>query len=165
MKKIKRVIILFLVNNIFCGTRFWKIKRFLLRNAGIEIGKNSKVVGPLNIGTVAKLKIGNECWIGANLNIYGNGKVIVNDKCDFAPNVSFITGSHNVGNQERRAGNGISYIIEVKNGCWIGANSTLMKNIVVNEGVIIGACSLVNKDIKSNIIIGGNPAKIISELD
>ncbi|MDK0557893.1 acyltransferase [Clostridium perfringens] len=164
MNKIKRIIGLFFINNIFKGTRFWRIKRILLKFSGIEVGRNTKVVAPISIGTVANICIGDDCWIGTDLKIYGNGSVFIDNNCDIAPNVTFITGSHLIGDRNRRAGKGLEYSITLKKGCWIGAKATLMGNIKINEGVVIGACSLVNKNIESNIVVAGNPAKLIRKL-
>ena len=164
MYKIKRIIGLFFINCIFSGTRFWGIKRILLKFAGIRVGKNTKVVGPISIGTVATIDIGDNCWIGANLKIYGNGDVVIGNNCDIAPNVSFITGSHLIGNKNRRAGEGVSYLITLKSGCWIGAQATFMGDIIIGEGVVIGACSLVNKNLENDTVAVGNPAKVIRKL-
>ena len=164
MKKIKRILALSLINNFFKGTRFWSIKRKLLRMAGISVGSNTKVVGPLSIGTVADLCIGNNTWIGANLKIYGNGKVHIAENCDLAPDISFITGSHIIGTEERRAGQGISYSINIKKGCWIGARVTVMGDVSIESGAIVGACSFVNKDVKKNNLVVGIPAEFKRKL-
>ena len=87
MNKITRLIVLFIINNFLSCTRFFKIKRFLLSLAKIEIGKNTKVVGPLNFGNKIDITIGDNCWIGKNLSLDGNGEVIIGDNVDIAPQV------------------------------------------------------------------------------
>ena len=54
--------------------------------------------------------------------------------------------------------------IEIENGCWIGARTTIMGNTTVMKGTIIGASSLVIKDIPANVIAAGIPAKIIKNI-
>ena len=164
ISKIKRKFFLFIINSFLSTTRYFILKRFLLNLAGIKIGKNTKVVGPIHIGTVAKLNIGEGCWIGSGLKIYGNGVVTVGNNCDFAPDVAFVTGSHEIGSKERRAGKGTSFEILIENGCWIGARVTIMGDIIILESSIIGTCSLVNKNIDSNVIAAGTPAKIIKNI-
>jgi maltose O-acetyltransferase len=163
--KICRKFCLFIINNFFSTTNFFYLKNILLKISGISVGKNSKIVGPIRIGTVASLKIGNDCWIGSGLNIYGNGNVAIGDRCDLAPDISFVTGSHEIGDTNRRAGKGISYSIEVSDGCWIGARATIVGNIKINTSSIVGASSLVNKNVLENTIVGGVPAKVIKVLE
>lgn len=165
INKIKRKTVLFIINSFLSTTRYFVIKRVLLNFSGISVGKGSKIVGPIYIGTVAQLTIGEDSWIGSGLNIYGNGIVKIGDKCDLAPDIGFITGSHEIGNIDRRAGLGVTYEIEVQNGCWVGARSTIMGNVTIFESSIIGTCSLVNKNVIENTIVTGIPAKVIKVLE
>jgi maltose O-acetyltransferase len=155
----------FLINTFLSTTKFFRLKRFMMNLSGFKIGKNTKIVGPFYIGTCAELIIGENCWIGGGLKVYGNGSVSISNNCDLAPDVAFVTGSHEIGPKERRAGDGISYKILIKEGCWIGARVTILGDITVCSSAIIGASSLVNKDIPSNVIVAGIPAKIIRDIN
>ena len=160
IKKFLRRFCIWCVNKIFVGTRFFKTKRKLLSLAGITIGKGSRVVGPIYIGGAANLNIGNDTWIGKNFEILGNGSVCVGDSCDIAPHVIFATGSHEISQDPlRRAGQGISYKIIVEDGCWIGVRTTVVGNTIVHKGSVIGAGSLVNKNVEENTVCFGVPAK------
>jgi len=163
-EKIIKKICLFLINTFLSTTNFFPLKRHLLRISGFDIGKGTKVVGPVHIGTCAKLSIGSNCWVGSGITVYGNGIVIVGDNCDLAPDVGFVTGSHTKGTADRRAGEGVSYKIEIGNGCWIGARVTIMGDVLILNSSIIGSCSLVHKNIPSNVIAAGVPAKIINNI-
>lgn len=154
---------LFIINTFLSGTHFFAIKRFMMNIAGYKIGKNTKIVGPLIIST--NLSIGENCWIGRDFKCYGNGNVIIGNNCDIAPHVIFSTGGHEIGKQDRRAGEGVTYNINVGNGVWIGVNCTLCKNISIGDMSVIGACACVVNNIESNVIVGGVPAKIIRRLD
>lgn len=156
----RRRFFLKLVNVFLCGTHFFPIKRALLRLSGIRVGRNTKVVGP--IFSSAGLEIGEDCWIGRNLDVNGNGKVMIGNRCDLAPDVMFLTGSHQIGDMTRRAGEGESYVIHVKDGCWIGARATILGNTAIGPGSVVGACSMVNRDISENVLAAGIPAKMIS---
>ena len=162
-RRIRSFYIWFL-NTFFKGTHFFAIKRFLLRRAKIKVGKNTKVVGPIRISNCAKLTIGDNCWIGKDLTIYGDGEVIIGNNCDLAPDVSFITGSHFIGDETRRAGQGKSFKIVVEDACWIGAKSSISGNTTVGKATVVGACSLVVKNVGTNLVVGGVPAKTIKEI-
>lgn len=162
---VKRRISLFLINKILKGTNpnLFAIKRGLLNWCGIRIGTNSKIVGPLYI--TGTLEVGESVWIGKNLTIHGNGHVLINDNCDIAPDVMFVTGGHEIGNVIRRAGTGFNKNIEIGKGSWIGTRSTILGGVTIGDACVVGACSMVNKDITNNIVVGGIPAKTIKILE
>ena len=165
LKRRWREFILGLVNTLFCGTRMFAVKRALLNScANLHVGEGTKVVGPVKMGNCAKLQVGAACWIGAGMTVLGDGTVTIGNCCDLAPEVAFITGSHEIATSERRAGKGKTYTITVGDGCWIGARSSITNSIAIDDGVVVGACSFVNKNVPSNTAVAGVPAKKIKEL-
>lgn len=161
-RTIKRFFVQAVVNHFLTGTKFFALKRKLLCSIGYEIGENTKIVGPImNTGHIS---VGRNCWIGRNLTVHGNGSVIIGDNCDIAPDVMFLTGGHRIGDAARRAGQGETYTITVGNGVWIGARSTMMKNISVGDGAVVAACACVTADVPENMVVGGVPAATIKEL-
>ena len=161
LKSIKKRIVIYLVNHVLSGTRFFTAKRNLLRSIGYEIGENTKVVGPLyNTGTLC---IGANCWIGCNLTVHGNGTVTIGDNCDIAPDVTFLTGGHQIGDHGRRAGNGEVYHIAVGSGVWIGGRATILRNTSIGDGSVIAACACVAKDVPPDTLAVGIPAKVMKE--
>ncbi len=164
VNSIKRKICLFLVNKIFAGKECFDIKRNLLNQIReFEIGKGTKIVGPIEC--TGQLKIGQDCWIGKNLKINGNGKVTIGDCCDIAPEVTFQTGGHLIGTSIRRAGEGKIFNQTIGNGVWIGGRSTIIGNTTIGDGCVIAGCACVVNDLEENILVGGVPARVIRKLD
>ncbi len=162
LRRISRLFKFYLINHIYVGTCFYKKKRKIMKKLGFKIGEGTKIVGP--IFCTGQLEIGENCWIGRNFTVNGNGKVVIGDNCDIAPDVSFLTGGHKIGKKERRAGDGESYEIKIGAGSWIGARSTLLGNIEIGTNSVVAACTCVNKNIEPNTLCGGVPAKIIKQL-
>lgn len=166
LKRLKRSLIIKFINKFLCGTHYFSLKRYLLNSAGIKCGENSKVVGPILVGNVSNIQIGNNVWIGTYFSVHGNGTVSIDDNSDIAPEVSILTGGHIISsNQLHRAGNGISYKIRIGKGCWIGARVTIMGNTNIGDGSVVGALSLVNNSLGSNELYYGIPARIIRKLN
>ena len=155
--------VMFVVNHVLAGTPYYEQKRKLLNSAGFQLGEGTKVVGP--IFCTGKLTTGKDCWLGRDLKVQGNGTVTIGNNCDIAPEVTFLTGGHEIGNASRRAGIGEIYRIRVEDGCWIGARSTLGRTITVGKGSVIAACACVMKDVADNTLAGGVPARCIRKLD
>ena len=160
---LKKRIWIFCINHIYAGTRWYEKKRALMRKLGHEVGEGTKIVGP--IFCTGNLSIGKNCWIGKNLIVNGNGAVVIGDNCDIAPEVTFLTGGHEIGDAKRRAGKGETYTIEVGKGTWIGARATIGRSIEIGNGCVIAACSCVMKNVEDNRVVGGVPAKEIKILD
>ena len=159
-----RYFILFLINHFFLGTHFYSTKRWLLnRIKNVTVGEGTAIVGPIVF--YGSLQIGKHTFIGRDFNVEGNGQVIIGDQCDIAPHVCLITGSHIIGYNNRRAGKGFSGGITIQNGCWICANVSLLPNVNIGNGTVIGACSLVNKDVTDNCLFAGVPARLIKQLN
>lgn len=162
LQTIKRCCAMFVVNHILAGTHSYGLKRKLLRFAGYQVGEETRVVGPLF--STAKLKIGARCWIGRDFKAHGNGSVVIEDNCDIAPGVMFLTGGHEIGDEERRAGTGQHYAITVQKGAWIGARATITKDVTVGAGSVVAACACVARDVPKHTLCGGVPARTIREL-
>ena len=110
------------------------------------------------------MRIGKNCWIGKNLIGNGNGFIQIGDNCDIAPEVTFLTGGHQIGTHTRRAGVGEHYTISVGNGVWIGARSTLLRSISIGDGSVIAACSCVHRDVGCDLLVAGVPARPVRGL-
>lgn len=164
IKRRWRRFLIIICNVLFRGTRFFGVKRTLLNMAGIKVGDGTKVVCPIKVSNCSQIEIGEECWIGSEFTVLGDGKVFIGDRCDFAPEVALITGGHQIGDRKRRAGKGELYSIKVQDGCWIGAKATLLGNIIIESSAVIGACSLVNKNVRTCSLVAGVPAKKIKEI-
>lgn len=159
---LKRITAYWLINHVFAGTWCFAQKRWLLNALGHRIGAGTKIVGPLFC--TGNLVTGKECWIGHNFTIHGNGTVILGDRCDIGPEVMFLTGSHEIGTPQRRAGTGQTHTIRIEEGCWIGARSTFLNEITVGRGSVIAACACVAKNVSPDALAGGVPAREIRML-
>lgn len=164
IKAFRFYLMLGFINTFLKGTHFFNLKRKLLNSVGVKVGNNSKIVAPINIGRIAVLEIGENCWINRDFSVEGNGKVFIGNNCDIAPEVSILTGSHEIGDYSRRAGRGVTWTYTIGNGTWIGARTTILNNANIGNGVVIGAASLINKQCEDNAVYVGSPAKKIKEL-
>lgn len=130
---------------------------------GHEIGEGTKIVGP--VYCTGRMVIGRDCWIGRNMTVGGNACVIIGDRCDIAPDVTFQTGGHRIGAHERRAGEGFCRDIVVGSGCWLGVRSTVLGGVTIHDGSAVAACACVNRDVEADTLVGGVPARQIRKLE
>ncbi len=162
IKALRRRRVMYLVNKRYVGTKHFEKKRRLLNKIGFKIGEGTKIVGPIEC--TGALIIGKNCWIGKNFKVNGDGLVVIGDNCDIAPEVTFQTGTHDIGDSTRRAGIGRNCYQSVGNGTWIGVRATIINDVKIGNGCVIAACACVNKDVSDNTVVGGVPAKVLKEL-
>ena len=143
-------------------SKFFRFKRAILARMGIEIGERASVNGHTWFYGRGKIRIGENSWIGPRCKFYASeGTTIdIGANCDIAPEVAFITGTHEVGTSERRAGLGVSKSITIGNGCWLGVRVTVMGGVNIGSGTLVAACSLVRTDLPSNCLAAGVPAEV-----
>lgn len=111
-------------------------------------------------------------------NIHFSGMAVINYNCvmlDTSPihvgkNVFIGPGTciscagHAVDSKQRAEGIGDSKPITIKDDVWIGANCTILGGVTIGEGSIVGAGSIVTKDIPAGVIAVGNPCKVLREI-
>lgn len=144
-------------------SRCYGIKRYWLGLARIDVGAGAKINGLSGFYGHGPISIGQSTWVGPGCRFYSvNGVVIsIGDHCDIAPEVSFSVGSHHIGGAERRAGPARCDDIIVGDGCWIGTRSTILGGVKIGRGTVVGAGSVVNKELPANCVAAGVPAKPI----
>lgn len=108
--------------------------------------------------------IGNETYIGPRCNLGAAALLRIGEKCQIGAGVSFIAENHNFGEKIPIFDQGITRKgITIGNDCWIGNNVIVLDGVTVGDGVVIGAGAVVTKDIPSNSVAVGNPARVIKE--
>ncbi len=165
LKQIKKIVlhVVNLIQGYILGDDIISIKlRFLLlKIIGNNIGQNCKILGGSeflgrNLTTGKNVFINRKCYFDMT------GSIILGDNVFIGHGVTFITAHHDIGTKEKRAGDTVlPKNITIEDGVWIGANATILPDIIVKKGSVIGANALVTKNIPENCKAIGIPAQII----
>ena len=111
------------------------------------------------------IRIGDDCFVNRSVFFDNSEAISVGNGCSLGMEVLLLTSDHEIGEPGHRAGAQAPKPILVGNGVWIGARATLMPGVTVGDGAIIGAGSLVTRDVPSNVLCVGVPAKVLRPLD
>lgn len=160
---VKHTLVMFLVNNLFAGAYLFEVKRRLLNGIGYSLDEGTKVVGP--VYCPGKLKTGINCWLGRNLTIHGNGTVEIDANCNIAPDVTFLTGRHEIATQECETAEEQPASIRVEEGSWIGTGAILCQNVTIGKGCMVIPGTCVMNGLPENTLVGGVPARVMKKLD
>jgi len=145
----------------------------------ISIASNSHVLGELLVfAHGGKIVVGQDCYIGADSKIWSAGLITIGNRVLISHNVNiFDSHTHPIRASKRHeqfmniTSIGHPTLIDLNESqvligddVWVGAMATILKGVTIGEGAIVGAGSVVTKDVPPWTIVAGNPAKIIREL-
>lgn len=145
----------------------------ILEKIFAELGEGSRIQGPIQIHYGTHTHIGSGFFGNFNLTIQDDAPVTIGDRCNFGPNVTIVTPQHPLLPEERRAlklkdggEKRVCYAEPVKigNDCWFGANVVVCPGVTIGDNCVIGAGSVVTKDIPANSIAVGNPCRVMRTL-
>lgn len=110
------------------------------------------------------IEVGDHFFANYNLTILDVGKVTIGDSVQIAPNVSLFTAGHPVHPDSRNSGYEYGLPITIGNNVWIGGNVVILPGVTIGDNAVIGAGSVVTKDIPANVIAAGNPCKVLRQI-
>ena len=110
------------------------------------------------------IEIGENFYSNHNLVILDANKVVFGDNVFIGPNCGFYTAGHPLDAETRNKGLEYAKPIKVGNDVWFGGNVVVLPGVKIGNNVVIGAGSVVTKDIPENSIAVGNPCKVIKNI-
>ncbi len=111
------------------------------------------------------IEIGENFYSNHNLTILDGNKVKFGNDVFIGPNCGFYTAGHPLDYKIRNKGLEYARPIIVGNNVWFGGNVCVLPGVTIGDNVVIGAGSVVNKDIPSNCVAVGNPCRVIKQID
>lgn len=123
-----------------------------------------KITPPFNCDYGCNISIGNNFYSNFNLIILDVAEVIIGDNVLIGPNVGIYTAGHPIHYEMRNTGYEYGIKIEIGNNVWIGGNVVVNPGVKIGDNVVIGSGSVITKDIPKDVIVAGNPAKIIRDI-
>lgn len=130
-----------------------------------KAGKDFYITTPFWCDYGYNIEIGKNFYSNHNCVILDCAKVTFGDNVFVGPNCCFATAEHPLDETERNRGLETARPIQVGNSVWFGAGVTVLPGVTIGDNVVIGAGSIVTKDIPSNVVAVGNPARVIRSLE
>lgn len=129
-----------------------------------KVGKQCIIEPPFACDYGYNIEIGDNFFANNNCIILDGAKVTFGNNVFVAPNCGFYTAGHPLDVEQRINGLEYAFPIKVGNNVWIGAHVAVMPGVTIGDNSVIGAGSVVNKDIPAGVIAVGNPCKVIREI-
>jgi acetyltransferase-like isoleucine patch superfamily enzyme len=138
------------------------------RTLGVRIGERSRIFGSLDVtgpGDARRLlSVGRDTMITGPLHVDLDAEVHIGDRVHIGQDVALLTVDHEIGGPDRRCGMNRPAPIIIADGAWIGARAVILPGVTVHSGAVVAAGAVVTKDVESETLVGGVPAKLIRRL-
>lgn len=141
-----------------------KMKRVKKRLA--DCGEKVYIHPSVQIADAHLVSIGNNCHIQMDCKLFGcGGGIEIGNGTILSHEIQIFARNHNYNSDDLRLlpydERDINKKVKIGNNVWIGARSTILPGVTIGDGAVIGAASVVTKDVPMGAVVGGNPAKIV----
>lgn len=154
---------LFYKYNKINPTNYKKKMKFIKKIFG-KTGEKVIVEQPFYCDYGINISVGENFFANYGCIILDVNKVTIGKNCMLAPNVGIYSATHPIRAEERYNGEELGLPINIGDNCWIGAGSVINPGVSLGNNVVVGSGSVVTKSFGDNVVIAGNPAKIIKQL-
>lgn len=127
-------------------------------------GKETTILSPFYTDYGYNCFIGDNTFINHNAYLMDGAPIKIGSYCFIGPNCGMYTATHALIAEERNQGLEKAKPIEVGNNVWIGGDVTILPGVKIGDNSVIGAKSVVTKDIPANVIAVGNPCRVLRKI-
>lgn len=142
------------------GARRTEIMKSLLGSCGEKVF----IETPVHMSYGKHVHLGENFYANFNLVLVDDGEIYIGDKVMIGPNVTLCTTGHPVYPLYRELVAHYSLPIHIGNNVWIGAHAVVLPGVTIGDNAVIGAGSIVTRDIPANVVAVGNPCRVLREI-
>lgn len=138
----------------------------LLREMLAEVGEGCYIEPPFhtNLGG-AHVHFSKYVYANFNLTCVDDTHIYVGDCTMFGPNVTLATAGHPILPELREKGLQFNMPIRIGRNCWLGAGVIVLPGVTIGDNVVVGAGSVVTKDLPDNVVAVGTPCRVLREVN
>lgn len=129
-----------------------------------SVGENCYFEPPLRANWGCHTHVGDHVYANFNLTLVDDTHIYIGNHVMIGPNVTLATAGHPIDPDLRRQVAQFNIPVHIGDNVWIGAHSVVLPGVTIGENSVIGAGSIVTKDIPANVIAVGNPSRVMREI-
>jgi len=138
----------------------------LMKEMFAQIGDGCYIEPPLHSNWGGHhVHFGKNVYANYNLTLVDDTHIYVGDCTMFGPNVTVATAGHPILPELREKGYQYNAPVRIGKNCWLGAGVVVLPGVTIGDNVVIGAGSVVTKDLPSNVVAVGNPCRVLREVN
>lgn len=136
----------------------------LLKRILGSVGENCYIEPPLHANWGCHTRVGDNVYANFNLTLVDDTDIYIGDSVMFGPNVILATAGHPIDPELRRQVYQFNQPIRIGNNVWLGGGVIVLPGVSIGDNSVIGAGSVVTKDIPANVVAVGNPCRVLREI-
>ena len=130
-----------------------------------ECGENCYIELPFHANWGGKnVHLGDNVYFNSNMTAVDDGQIYIGNNVLFGPNVTIATAAHPIDPEPRRKGLQYNEDVYIGDNAWICAGVIIVPGVRIGENTVIGAGSVVTKDIEANVVAVGNPCRVLRRI-
>jgi len=138
----------------------------LLKEMFAEIGEGCYIEPPLHANWAGKhVRLGNYVYANFGLTLVDDTQITIGERTKLGPNVVIATAGHPILPELRQKGLQYNLPVHIGKNCWLGSGVLVMPGVTIGDNTVIGAGSVVTKDIPANVVAVGNPCRVLRPVD
>ncbi|WP_434042735.1 sugar O-acetyltransferase [Sorangium cellulosum] len=141
------------------------LRRRLLEQLLGSVGEGTEIRPPFYVDYGAHITIGARCFANFGLVALDVAPITLGDDVQIGPNVQLLTPTHPVEPEPRRQKWEAAKPIKIGNNVWLGGGAIVLPGVTIGDNTVVGAGSVVTRDLPANVIAVGNPARVIRSID
>ena len=152
----------------FNATRPTELERRekMLKEMFSEVGENCYIEPPFHSNWGGRhVHLGNNVYFNFNATLVDDTHIYIGDYTMLGPNVVIATAGHPILPELREKALQFNLPVHIGKNCWLGAGVIVLPGVTIGDNTVIGAGSVVTKDIPSNVVAVGNPCKVLREIN
>ena len=142
-----------------------ELRSQLLKETFGRTGKKIYMEPVINFDYGYNIFVGENFYANFNCTFLDVSTIEIGDNCMFAPNVQLYTATHPLHPVKRNSGLEYAKHIKIGNNVWLGGGVIVTPGVTLGDNVVVGAGSVVTKSFPDNVVIAGNPARIIKTVE
>jgi len=139
-------------------------RRGLLLGLLGQLGEGSEIKPPLRCDYGYRIRVGARTFVNYGLVALDVASIAIGDDVQIGPNVQLLTPTHPVEPDARRAKWEAAEPIAIEGNVWLGGGVIVLPGVTIGENTVVGAGSIVTKDLPPNVVAAGNPARVVRSL-
>jgi galactoside O-acetyltransferase len=140
-------------------------RKALLQAYFAEAGEDLYIEPPFHGAWGKNTHWGRNCYANSNVTFVDDGEIFIGDNCLLAPNVVITATGHALDPELRKRYIQFSMPVVLEENVWIGANATVLPGVRIGKNSVIGAGSVVTRDVPPDSLAAGNPCRVLRPID
>ena len=134
----------------------------MLKDMFAEIGEDCYIEPPFHANWGGKhVHFGKNIYANFNLTLVDDSHIYVGDYTKFGPNVTIATAGHPILPSLREKAYQFNLPVKIGRCCWLGAGVVVLPGVTIGDNTVVGAGSVVTKDLPANVVAVGNPCRVL----